>query len=165
MMNRSAFGVVLAFTIIAVAATGCAGNDDKPTSTESAVTRSEGATATASSQSPAATTMSETASATPTGQPIGNATMKVSGAGQATIRYQINGGVEQTESNVALPWEKQYPVYNEIQSSVTADAGDAELICSIIMDGKLAAFQTEPTAHVQFRLLRPADHTASVEDP
>jgi hypothetical protein len=140
MMNRSAFGVVLAITVIAVAGTGCAGRDDKPASTDSAVTRSEVAT----------TTTSETASATPTGQPIGTATMKVSGAGQATIRYQINGGAEQTESNVALPWEKQYPVYNEIQSSVTADAGDAELLCSIIMDGKLAAFESQPRPTCSF---------------
>jgi hypothetical protein len=34
-------------------------------------------------------------------------------------------------------------VYNEVQSSVTADGGDAELICSIMMDGKLLAFKTE----------------------
>jgi hypothetical protein len=59
MMNRSAFGVVLAITVIAVAGTGCAGRDD-----------------------------------------------------------------------------------NEVQSSVTADAGDAELVCSIVMDGKLAAFES-----------------------
>jgi hypothetical protein len=140
MMNRSAFGVVLAITVIAVAGTGCAGRADKPASTESAVTRSEVASATAS----------ETASATPTGQPIGTATMKVSGAGQATIRYQINDGAEQTESNVALPWEKQYPVYNEIQSSVNADAGDAELLCSIVMDGKLAAFESQPRPTCSF---------------
>jgi hypothetical protein len=140
MMNRSAFGVVSALAVIAVAGTGCAGRADKPASTESAVTRSEVAT----------TTTSETASATPTGQPIGTATMMVSGAGQATIRYQINGGAEQTESNVALPWEKQYPVYNEIQSSVTADAGDAELLCSIIMDGKLAAFESQPRPTCSF---------------
>jgi hypothetical protein len=70
--------------------------------------------------------------------------MQVSGgAGPATIRYQINGGPEQTEANVTLPWEKQYPVYSEVQSSVTADGGDAELICSIMMDGKLLAFKTE----------------------
>jgi len=139
MMNRAAFGVVLALAVIAVAAAGCAGKDDKPAPTESAVTPSE-----------AATTTSETASATPTGQPIGTATMKVSGSGQATIRYQINGGAEQTESNVALPWEKQYAVYDEIQSSVTADAGDAELICSIIMDGNLAAFESQPRPPCSF---------------
>jgi hypothetical protein len=38
----------------------------------------------------------------------------------ATIRYQINGGAEQVESDVALPWEMQYLVYDEIESSVTA---------------------------------------------
>jgi hypothetical protein len=70
--------------------------------------------------------------------------MEVRGAGPVTIRYQINGGPEQTEMNVTLPWQKSYPVYNEIQSSVSADGGDAELICTIILDGdKLVAFQTE----------------------
>jgi hypothetical protein len=44
---------------------------------------------------------------------------------------------------VTLPWEKQYPVYNEVDSSVTADGCDTELSCSIIMDGKLLAFKSE----------------------
>ena len=47
-------------------------------------------------------------------------------------------------------WEKQYPVYDEIQTSVTADAGDAELIGTIIMDGKLVSFVTEPRLTCSF---------------
>lgn len=77
--------------------------------------------------------------------------MKISGgAGPVTIHYQINGEPEQTETNVTLPWEKQYPVYDEVQSSVTADGGDAELICTIIMDGSLVAFKTEPRPSCSF---------------
>jgi hypothetical protein len=104
----------------------------------------------APAQSPAATTTSAAASPSPTGQPVGTATMRVSGPGQATISYQINGGAEQVEPDVALPWEMQYPVYDEIVSSVTADGGDAELTCSIIMDGMLAAFKTEPRPTCSF---------------
>jgi hypothetical protein len=96
-------------------------------------------------QAPSASTSSKTPAAAPTGPPVGTATMQVSGgAGPVTIKYQINGGPEQTETNVTLPWEKQYPVYNEIESSVTADAGDTELSCNIIMDGKLVALKSEP---------------------
>jgi hypothetical protein len=63
---------------------------------------------------------------------------------------QINGGAEQAEANATLPWEKQYPVYNEIESSVAADGGDTELICSIVMDGKLLAFKSEPRPTCSF---------------
>jgi hypothetical protein len=77
--------------------------------------------------------------------------MEVRGAaGPVTIRYQINGGPEQTETDVTLPWEKQYPVYNEISSSVTADGGDAALICTIMMDGKLLALKSEPRPTCSF---------------
>jgi hypothetical protein len=76
--------------------------------------------------------------------------MKVTGPGSATIRYQINGGAEQVETNVALPWEKQYPVYKEIQTSVSADAGDAELICTIIMNNLLVSFVTQPRPTCSF---------------
>ncbi|MEB4209841.1 hypothetical protein [Mycobacterium sp. 94-17] len=85
-------------------------------------------------------------SVAPNGNPVGTAVMKVSGgSGPVTIRYRINGGPEQTETNVPLPWEKQYPVYNELESRVAADGGDAALICSIIMNGdKLVSFKSEP---------------------
>jgi hypothetical protein len=78
--------------------------------------------------------------------------MKVSGgSASVTIRYRINGAPEQTESNVPLPWERQYPVYNELQSQVTADGGDAALICTIIMDGdKLVSLKSEPRPTCSF---------------
>jgi hypothetical protein len=136
MTNRCAFGVLLFAALITAAATGCAGVEGKPTM--------------APTLSPAETTTSEAASPSPTGQPVGTATMKVSGVGPVTIRYQINGGAEQVESDVALPWEMQYLVYDEIVTSVTADGGDAELTCSIIMDGMLAALKTEPRPTCSF---------------
>ncbi|MGV0750273.1 hypothetical protein [Mycolicibacter minnesotensis] len=81
----------------------------------------------------------------PAGSPVGTATMTVLGSadGPISISYRINGGPQQTESNVTLPWEKSYPVYDEVETSVTADAGDAALSCTITMDGMLAAFKTE----------------------
>jgi hypothetical protein len=153
MANRSAAGFVLGVAIVTIAATGCA-TEGKPTHAESAGNRSL-ATATSSEtpsvttpQTSSATVTSEPLAPTPIGQPVGTATMEVvGGVGVATIRYQINGGPEQTETNVTLPWAKQYCVYNEVQSSVTADAGESELTCSITMDGKLLAFksQSRPT--------------------
>jgi hypothetical protein len=139
--NRLAVGFVLGIAVT-VAATGCSTTKGKPTPADSSASPSR-ATAT-SSETSSATAAPETPAPTPTGQPVGTATMQVlGGVGVATIRYQINGGPEQSETNVTLPWEKQYPVYNEVQSSVTADAGDAELTCSITMDGKLLAFKTQ----------------------
>lgn len=87
----------------------------------------------------------------PTGKPVGTAVMRVGGDSEpVTIRYRINDGPEQTETNVMLPWEKQYDVYNEVESEVTADGGDTELTCSIIMDGKLVAFKSEPPPTCSF---------------
>jgi hypothetical protein len=76
--------------------------------------------------------------------------MNVSGgSAPVTIRYRINGGSEQTETNVPLPWEKQYPVYNELESQVTADGGDASL--TIVMDGdKVVSFKSEPRPTCNF---------------
>ncbi len=83
--------------------------------------------------------------------PIGTATMRVIGvAGPVTLRYQINGGPEQTETDVTLPWEKQYPVYDEISTSVSADGGDTAVTCTITMDGKLVSYQTEPRPTCSF---------------
>jgi hypothetical protein len=77
--------------------------------------------------------------------------MQVRGAASpVTITYQINAGPKQTETDVTLPWEKQYPVYNEIESSVTADGGDTALTCTIIMDGKLLALKSEPRPTCSF---------------
>ncbi|OBJ00173.1 hypothetical protein A5659_17885 [Mycobacterium sp. 1165196.3] len=91
-------------------------------------------------------------SAAPTGPPVGTAVMKVSGgSAPVTIRYRINGGPEQTEANVPLPWEKQYSVYNEVESQVSADGGDAPLTCTIIMDGdKLVSLKSEPRPTCNF---------------
>jgi hypothetical protein len=143
MANYSASRVALALALVAVTASGCHTTAGKPATAEPAATPSAVTTTTAS-PIPVTTAPSETAATAPTGQPIGTATMQVSGGtGPVTIRYQINGGAEQTEANATLPWQKQYPVYNEISSSVTADGGDTGLVCSIIMDGKLAAFQSQ----------------------
>ncbi len=78
--------------------------------------------------------------------------MKVRGGNApVTIRYRINGGPEQTETNVPLPWEKQYPVYNEVESQVTADGGDTALTCTIIMNGdKLVSLKSEPRPTCNF---------------
>jgi hypothetical protein len=77
--------------------------------------------------------------------------------GQVTLRYQINGGPEQTETDVTLPWEKQYPVYNEISTSVSADGGDTAVTCTIT-----TGFVPDGTAaHLQLRLLRIARRAAN----
>ncbi|QRY46944.1 hypothetical protein JVX93_09165 [Mycolicibacterium boenickei] len=117
-------GVALA----AAAATGCT------TTTGTPVAKTTSATV---SESPKA--------AEPTGAPVGTAVMKViGGSAPVTIRYRINGGAEQTETNVTLPWEKQYTVYDELESEVAADGGSAALTCTITMDGdKLVSFKTE----------------------
>jgi hypothetical protein len=137
---------MLAAVVVALAAAGCDTTGGKPVAADSA-----GAHSSAAATAPSAPTSSKTPAAAPTGPPVGTATMQVSGAaGQVTIKYQINGGPEQTETDVTLPWEKQYPVYNEIESSVTADAGDTVLNCSIIMDGKLVALKSEPRPTCSF---------------
>ncbi|MGB7871140.1 MAG: hypothetical protein WBM01_23225 [Mycobacterium sp.] len=142
MANRSAVGVVLAVVVVALAAAGCNTTAGKPVAADSAAT---------TAHAPSAPTSSSTPAAAPTGPPVGTATMQVRGAASpVTIKYQINGGPEQTETDVTLPWEKQYTVYNEIESSVTADGGDAELTCTIIMDGKLLALKSEPRPTCSF---------------
>jgi hypothetical protein len=151
MANRSATGVVLALVVVALAATGCNTTGGKPAAADSAAARSSAAATNSPMTTAPASTSSKTPAAAPTGPPVGTATMQVSGAaGRVTIKYQINGGPEQTETDVTLPWEKQYPVYNEIESSVTADAGDSELSCNIIMDGKLVALKSEPRPTCSF---------------
>ena len=73
------------------------------------------------------------------------------GAGPVTIRYQINNGPEQVETNVTLPWSIDYQVYEEIPSSVTADGGPYGLTCTIIFDGdKLVSFVSEPNPTCSF---------------
>jgi predicted small secreted protein len=151
MAHRSATGVVLAMVVVALAATGCNTTGGKPVAANSPAVHSSAATTAPSAPTSPSSTSSKTPAAAPTGPPVGTATMQVSGAaGPVTIKYQINGGPEQTETNVTLPWEKQYPVYNQIESSVTADAGDTELSCNIIMDGKLVALKSEPRPTCSF---------------
>lgn len=111
------------------------------------------ASTTAAPPTSATSTTTTTANTTPSGPPVGTATMQMlgTGSGPVTIRYQINGGPEQVDNNVTLPWSKDYPVYNELSSSVTAEgAGQNVLTCSIIMDGKLLAFRSEPNATCAF---------------
>jgi len=65
----------------------------------------------------------------------------VGGGGPVTIRYRINGGEQQTETNVTLPWEKQFPVYEKLDTEVSAEGGDAMLACTITLDGdKLVSY-------------------------
>lgn len=80
---------------------------------------------------------------TPAGAPVGTATMEVTGGtGPATIRYSINGAAEQVETDVTLPWTKDYPVYDRVSSYVSAEG--AASMCTIILDGtKLMDFQSE----------------------
>ncbi|WP_141867693.1 hypothetical protein [Arthrobacter sp. SLBN-53] len=135
------FGALL----VTAALAGCGSTDGRPTA----------APAAESSTSAQTTSTVETTTArpspTPEGSPIGTATMQVrGGTAPVTITYQINGEPEQTETNVALPWEKQYPVYDKVQSSVRADGGDTELICTIIMDDNLVSFVTEPRPTCSF---------------
>jgi hypothetical protein len=149
MAHRRAVGAVLAVVVVALPVTGCKTTAGTPVAGDSAPAHSSAASTTA--QAPTASTSSTTPAAAPTGPPVGTATMQVRGdASPVTITYQINGGPKQTETDVTLPWEKQYPVYNEIESSVTADGGDTELTCSIIMDGKLLALKSEPRPTCSF---------------
>lgn len=133
--RRYAVGVIIGVVASGVAATACTKNIAGHAAHTSGIGSSQ------ISASP-----SSSASVAPTGQPVGTAIMKVSGgSAPVTIRYRINGGPEQTETNVPLPWEKQYPVYNELESQVSADGGDDALTCTIIMDGdKLVSLKSEP---------------------
>lgn len=124
---------------VTAAVAGCSYTDGKPV----AATATAATTKLRPAQVPRVTPITTVAPA-PTGPPVGIATMKVIGGDTpVTITYRINGGAEQTETGVNLPWEMQYPVYDEVQTSVTADAGDQALTCTITMAGKLASYKTE----------------------
>lgn len=121
-------GVVV--VVVALAAAGCSTTTGTPVAGTSDAVTSERIT---------------TPPTTPSGPPVGQAVMRVDGSGPATIRYQINGGPQQTETGVTLPWEKSYPVFDQVESTVSADAGDTSLICTITMDGdKLVSFVSQP---------------------
>jgi hypothetical protein len=132
--SRGLAGVTVSVVLAAAAATGCTTTAGTP------VART--ASAAPSSQAPAESTAK---AAEPTGAPVGTAVMQViGGSAPVTIRYRINGGAPQTESNVTLPWEKQYSVYERLESEVAADGGSAGLTCTIMMDGdKLVSFNSD----------------------
>ena len=97
------------------------------------------------------TSTADSATAQPTGPSVGTATMKVvGGPTPVTIRYRINGGPEtRTESAVTLPWSKDYPVYNEVSSSVSVTGG-TEVDCAIMMGSSLVSYKTEPNPTCEF---------------
>lgn len=129
-----------AITVSAALAVGCGMTTGTPVAETTDATSS-----TRDTTEPTRTTSESPKAAEPTGTPVGTAVMKViGGTAPVTIRYRINGGDEQTESNVTLPWEKQYSVYEQLESEVAADGGNAELTCTITMDGdKLVSYKTE----------------------
>lgn len=140
-------GAVLTIAL-AVAGTAACSVNGTPTAVSSS-DRAVGPTAAPTSTD--TTVSSSRPTPTPQGPPIGTATMQVRGGSDpVTITYQINGAAEQTETNVTLPWEKEYPVYDRVQSSVSADGGDTDLICVITMAGKLVSFKTEPRPTCSF---------------
>ena len=107
----------------------------------------EGDSGGASNSVPAAP--ESTAAAQPTGPAVGTATMKVlGGSAPVTIRYRINGGPETTETSVTLPWSKDYPVYNEVSSSVSVIGG--EVTCTIMMGSNLVSYKTETNPTCEF---------------
>lgn len=137
---RGVAGVTVSVVVAAAVVAGCATTPGTPV----AKTTDGVASDSTSTESPHTTTESPKA-AEPTGAPVGTAVMKVvGGTAPVTIRYRINGGAEHTESDVTLPWEKQYSVYDKVESEVAADGGSATLTCTITMDGdKLVSFKTE----------------------
>lgn len=131
--------LIAGLVVGAALAAGCSTTAGTP------VAESTSATASHAASTSETTTTTAAKVAEPTGVPVGKAVMKViGGSAPVTIRYRINGGEEQTEANVTLPWEKSYDVYNEVESEVSADGGSAELTCTITMDGdKLVSYKTE----------------------
>ncbi|MEE3850239.1 hypothetical protein VZC37_07830 [Gordonia sp. LSe1-13] len=71
--------------------------------------------------------------------------MQVTGDGAVDLTYRINGGAEQTEQGVILPWEKSYSVYPELETSVTVESGARTVGCTITMGEHLVAFENEPS--------------------
>lgn len=137
---RGVVGVTVSAVSAAVLSAGCSTTTGTPVAQTTSATASSWETT-----EPTHATTESPKAAEPTGAPVGTAVMKVTGGTAAvTIRYRINGGAEQTETNVMLPWEKQYSVYDKLESEVAADAGSTSLTCTITMDGdKLVSFKTE----------------------
>lgn len=136
---RGLVGVTVSVVSAAAVAAGCTTTTGTPVAQTSSVASDSAST------EPARTSTESPKAAEPTGAPVGTAVMKVlGGTAPVTIRYRVNGGAEQTESNVTLPWEKSYSVYEKVESEVAADGGSAALTCTITMDGdKLVSFKTE----------------------
>ena len=137
---------------LVTAATGCSAEVDPARPTTATVNTSQLATSDSPTTSPPVEDAPVAAPA-PTGPPVGTATMEIhgTGAGPVSIRYRINDGPEQVETDVALPWTIDYPVYNELTSSVTAEGGgDTVLTCTIIMDEMLLSFVSEPNPTCTF---------------
>ncbi len=119
-----------------LAIAGCTSSGNPVAAPES--TAPESATVAESSDQPA-----------PTGTPVGTATMRVvGGSTPVTIRYRINGGPETTENNVTLPWSKDYPVYNQVSTSVSVTGVGAT--CTITMGSNLVSFKTDPHPTCEF---------------
>ncbi|MDP0398997.1 hypothetical protein [Tsukamurella strandjordii] len=85
-----------------------------------------------------------TTSAPPPGAVVGTAVMRlIGGAGAVTIRFRINGGPEQTVT-ATTPWEQTFEVRDRMPTQFTADGGDAELTCTIMMGEMLVALVSQP---------------------
>ncbi|WP_231995567.1 hypothetical protein [Mycobacterium sp. 1274756.6] len=142
MSPRHGFATALAGTaLVAPLMIGCSTTSTAPA----------GETSTPPAAASTTTTTASPAAPTPTGPPVGTATMKVvGGPAPVTIRYQINGGAEQVETGVMLPWEKQYDVYDKISSSVTAEGGTEVLACTIVMNDLLVSYVNEPNPTCTF---------------
>ena len=128
--------------VAAIVAAGCTTTDGSATEdATSSVASAAGSSDAGSSEAGSCAT----AAATPTGAPVGTAVMKVDGGGTVTLRYTINGGPEQTEINVTLPWEKTYDAHNQISSSVSVDSGGREVMCTITFNrNMLVSHVTKP---------------------
>ncbi|MFD3591098.1 hypothetical protein ACFWU5_00080 [Nocardia sp. NPDC058640] len=97
---------------------------------------------------PASTTGKAAEAAKPTGPQVGTATVTVTGGtGPVTIRYSINGAAEQTATDVTLPWTKDYPVYDKVPTTVTAQGASG---CTITMNGMLLSVKNEPNPTCNF---------------
>ncbi len=144
MREPSCVGAVVGALALVAAATGCSSTSGTPVAE-----RAEEAAATVTAPS---SPVDSPAPVAPTGDPVGTAVMAVRGGdASVTIRYRINDGPEHTETDVSLPWEKEYPVYEKLDSEITADGGDTELICTIIFNGdQLVSFVTEPRPTCSF---------------
>lgn len=142
---KQAAAAVVGTAVLCLGTLGCGTQDGKAHPADDS--GADGQTAVTST--PADTAEPTTSAAPPSGAQVGTATMEIQGSGTATIRYRINGGAEQTENGATLPWSKQYPVYPELNSSVSAQ-GSGATGCTIMMADKIASFKMEPNPTCEF---------------